>query len=71
MMLIGLVAASAMVIAAASGQKFSFIPNGVFFPNPGGASQTLSTAGGGIGVGLTLKGPGTARSDVASMAANG
>ncbi len=26
----------------------SFIPNGVFFPNPGGASQTYSTTGGGI-----------------------
>jgi cytochrome c peroxidase len=37
-----------MVIAAASGQQFSFIPNGVFFPNPGGASQTYSTVGGGI-----------------------
>src|SRR6266852_1234049 len=37
-----------MVIAAAGGQQFSFIPNGVFFPNPGGASQTYSTTGGGI-----------------------
>ena len=37
-----------MVIAAAGGQQFSFIPNGVFFPNPGGTSQTYSTAGGGI-----------------------
>jgi len=37
-----------MVIAAAGGQQFSFIPNGVFFPNSGGASQTYSTAGGGI-----------------------
>jgi cytochrome c peroxidase len=27
---------------------FSFIPNGVFFPNPNGASQTYSTSGGGI-----------------------
>lgn len=27
---------------------FSFIPNGVFFPNPNGASQTYSTVGGGI-----------------------
>ena len=27
---------------------FSFIPNGVFFPNPNGASQTYSTLGGGI-----------------------
>src|ERR1700731_10607 len=27
---------------------FSFIPNGVFFSNPNGASQTYSTGGGGI-----------------------
>jgi cytochrome c peroxidase len=27
---------------------FSFIPNGVFFPNPNGASQTYSASGGGI-----------------------
>jgi hypothetical protein len=27
---------------------FSFIPNGVFFPNPNGASQTYSSSGGGI-----------------------
>src|SRR4029077_3520667 len=27
---------------------FSFIPNGVFFPNPNGASQTYSTSGAGI-----------------------
>jgi cytochrome c peroxidase len=27
---------------------FSFIPNGVFLPNPNGASQTYSTSGGGI-----------------------
>src|SRR6185436_12881179 len=34
--------------AAASGQpisSISLIPNGVFFPNPGGASQTYSTTG--------------------------
>jgi len=37
-----------VVIAAVRGQQISFIPNGVFFPNPGGASQTYSTAGGGI-----------------------
>src|SRR5260370_2019962 len=43
-----LAVAALMVIAAAGGQQFSFIPNGVFFPNPGGASQTYSTAGGGI-----------------------
>jgi len=46
----------AMFIAlqGASGQQgplatlLSFIPNGVFFPNPNGASQTYSTNGGGI-----------------------
>jgi cytochrome c peroxidase len=30
------------------GGLLSFIPNGVFFPNPNGASQTYSTNGGGI-----------------------
>jgi cytochrome c peroxidase len=40
--------AARMAVAAASGQELSFIPNGVFFPNRGGASQTLSTVGGGI-----------------------
>jgi cytochrome c peroxidase len=44
-----LVCASLVVISAASGQqRVSFIPNGVFFPNPGGASQTYSKTGGGI-----------------------
>jgi len=43
-----LAAAILMAIAAVKGQPFSFIPNGVFFPNPGGASQTYSTANGGI-----------------------
>ena len=43
-----------MAIAGAGGQQnpfvrlLSFIPNGVFFPNPNGASQTYSTNGGGI-----------------------
>jgi cytochrome c peroxidase len=37
-----------MVIAAVNGQQFTFIPNGTFFPNPTGASETYSTAGGGI-----------------------
>lgn len=43
--------ATLMLIAAARGQQISFIsfiPNGVFFPNLGGASQTYSTRGGGI-----------------------
>jgi len=35
-------------IAAVRGQQLSFIPNEVLFPNPGGASQTYSTANGGI-----------------------
>lgn len=43
-----LAVATLMVIAAAGGKQFSFIPNGVFFPNSGGASQTYSTTGGGI-----------------------
>jgi cytochrome c peroxidase len=46
-----LTVAAMMLIVAASGQQISlssFIPNGVFFPNPGGASQTFSTTGGGI-----------------------
>lgn len=30
------------------GLLFSFIPNGVFFPNPNGASQTYSSNGGGM-----------------------
>jgi cytochrome c peroxidase len=40
-----------LAIAAASGQQIpfvTFIPNGVFFPNPNGASQTYSTNGGGM-----------------------
>jgi cytochrome c peroxidase len=43
-----------MVLQGARGDQgpftnlFSFIPNGVFFPNPNGASQTYSTNGGGI-----------------------
>ena len=40
--------AALMAVVAASGQQFSFIPNGVFFPNANGASQTYSTTGGGI-----------------------
>jgi cytochrome c peroxidase len=50
------VAALLAAIAAAGGQQIpfvNFIPNGVFFPNPNGASQTYSSNGGGI----DLKGP--------------
>src|SRR6476646_8018219 len=43
-----LAAATLLAIAVVKGQPFSFIPNGVLFPNPGGASQTYSTANGGI-----------------------
>jgi len=41
-------AAILMSIALAKGDRFTLIPNGVFFANPGGASQTYSTANGGI-----------------------
>jgi hypothetical protein len=40
-----------VAIAVASGQQIpfvTFIPNGVFFPNANGASQTYSSSGGGI-----------------------
>jgi hypothetical protein len=50
-----LAAAVLAAIAGAGAQQqslftgiFSFIPNGVFFPNLNGASQTYSTSGGGI-----------------------
>ncbi len=46
-----LVIAMLTTIAAVSGQQIefrSFIPNGVFFPNPNGASQTYSTNNSGI-----------------------
>src|SRR5437764_15305806 len=36
------------LIAAISGKQLTFIPNGTFFLNPSGASETYSTAGGGI-----------------------
>jgi hypothetical protein len=37
-------------MVALRGQQLSFIPNGVLFPNPGGASQTYSTTNGGIDI---------------------
>lgn len=40
--------ATLLAIAGLSAQSFSLIPNGVFFLNPNGASQTYSTNGGGI-----------------------
>ena len=42
------VLAALVVIAGAGAQRITFIPNGVFFPNATGASQTYSTAGRGI-----------------------
>ena len=43
-----LAVATLMAIGALRGQQITFIPNGVFFANPGGASETYSTTGGGI-----------------------
>jgi len=46
----GILFVVAMLVAmgATSSQQVSFIPNGTFFTNPGGASETYSTTGGGI-----------------------
>src|SRR5258706_2270607 len=43
-----LAVATLIAIGALHGQQITFIPNGVFFANPGGASETYSTTGGGI-----------------------
>jgi mono/diheme cytochrome c family protein len=43
-----LIVATFLVISAVGGQGTPFVPNGMQFPNPGGASQTYSTAGRGI-----------------------
>jgi len=40
--------ATLVAIVGVSGQQFTFIPNGTFFLNPSGASETYSTTGGGI-----------------------
>ena len=40
--------ATLIAIGALHGQQITFIPNGTFFGNPGGASETHSTTGGGI-----------------------
>jgi cytochrome c peroxidase len=40
--------ATLLAIAGVSGQQFTFVPNGTFFANPTGASETYSTTGGGI-----------------------
>src|SRR5438445_3402727 len=40
--------ATLTAIVGVSGQQFSFIPNGTFLANPGGASETYSATGGGI-----------------------
>jgi cytochrome c peroxidase len=43
-----LVLATLLAIVGVSGQQSTFIPNGAFFGNPNGASETYSTIGGGI-----------------------
>src|SRR5215475_14679173 len=43
-----LIAAVLMLIVAVGGQQITLIPNGTFFANSGGASETYSTTGGGI-----------------------
>src|SRR2546425_431988 len=43
-----LAVATLVAIVALSGQQITFIPNGTFFGNPGGAYETHSTTGGGI-----------------------
>ena len=43
-----LAAAMLTVMAALNGQQITFIPNGTFFGNPSGASETYSSTGGGI-----------------------
>lgn len=48
-----LLAAALMLVAALRGQQFTFIPNGTFFPNPTGESETFST----INSGVDLTGP--------------
>jgi hypothetical protein len=45
---VGLVSALLTMAAVTGGQQFTFIPNGTFFANPTGASETYSTTGGGI-----------------------
>lgn len=42
------VGATLLAIAGVSGQQFTFIPDGTFFANPNGASETYSTTGGGV-----------------------
>jgi cytochrome c peroxidase len=43
-----LAVATLVAFVGVSGQQFTFIPNGTFFANPGGASETYSTTSGGI-----------------------
>src|SRR5438874_294287 len=40
--------ATLVAFATLNGQQLTFIPNGTFFANPTGASETYSTTGGGI-----------------------
>lgn len=51
-LLTGAVVAGAMLLAivGVNGQQFTFIPNGTFFSNANGASETFSSTGGGIGL---------------------
>ena len=44
----GVAVTTLVVIAALNGQQITFIPNGTFFSNPTGASETYGTVGGGI-----------------------
>ena len=48
--LIGVLVSAAvfLVIVGVQGQQLTFIPNGTFFGNPNGASETYSTTGGGV-----------------------
>ena len=43
-----LAVATLVAFGALNGQQITFIANGTFFANPGGASETHSTTGGGI-----------------------
>ena len=45
-----LAGATLSAIVSVKGQQFTFIPNGTFFVNPTGESETYSTIGGGIDV---------------------
>jgi hypothetical protein len=46
--------AALVAISTIQGQQIPFVPNGLHFPNAGGASQTYSTTGKGIDLAGTL-----------------